>query len=625
MKKIETNAQYFIDSHNRKVFFRGVNLGGSSKIPVVPDGATYKKDGFFDHLNVSFVGRPFPLSQADEHFQRLKKWGFNFLRLLTTWEAIEHCGPGIYDEEYLDYFEEIVKKAGDYGFTIFIDPHQDVWSRFTGGDGAPGWTLELAGFDIKKINPSGAAIVHNVHGDPYPRMIWSTNYQKLAAATMFTLFFGGKDFAPNFHIAGVQIQDYLQDHYIKSILQIVERLEKYEHVIGYDSLNEPSNGWIGLPDLREIHSQLKLGEMPTPWQSILLGDGRQQEVEIWKIRMLGLRLTGWKMINQKEVRAWQTGTECLWKGEGVWTTDDKNNPVLINPYYFSEVNGEPVDFSSNYLKPFINRFSAAVRKVDEDAIIFIEGVPEFPLPAWTDEDAQEIVNSTHWYDGVTLLTKNFNPNFTMDTDRMKIVYGKRNVRKAFFQQLNRIKNDSFTKLGNVPTVIGEFGVPFDLNNKRAYKSGDYSSQSEALDLYYQIIEELFLDSTIWNYTFDNTNERGDLWNDEDLSIFSRDQQADAGNIYSGGRALNAIIRPYLRILSGNPIKQSFDFRRKEYTLLFEDEKDGELVVFIPDFQYPRGFRIEFENGKWEMNTAEQELHVDYHGAIGHQILRILPK
>lgn len=625
MKKIETNAQYFIDSHNRKVFFRGVNLGGSSKIPVVPDGATYKKDGFFDHLNVSFVGRPFPLSQADEHFQRLKKWGFNFLRLLTTWEAIEHCGPGIYDEEYLDYFEEIVKKAGDYGFTIFIDPHQDVWSRFTGGDGAPGWTLELAGFDIKKINPSGAAIVHNVHGDPYPRMIWSTNYQKLAAATMFTLFFGGKDFAPNFHIAGVQIQDYLQDHYIKSILQIVERLEKYEHVIGYDSLNEPSNGWIGLPDLREIHSQLKLGEMPTPWQSILLGDGRQQEVEIWKIRMLGLRLTGWKMINQKEVRAWQTGTECLWKGEGVWTTDDKNNPVLINPYYFSEVNGEPVDFSSNYLKPFINRFSAAVRKVDEDAIIFIEGVPEFPLPAWTDEDAQEIVNSTHWYDGVTLLTKNFNPNFTMDTDRMKIAYGKRNVRKAFFQQLNRIKNDSFTKLGNVPTVIGEFGVPFDLNNKRAYKSGDYSSQSEALDLYYQIIEELFLDSTIWNYTFDNTNERGDLWNDEDLSIFSRDQQADAGNIYSGGRALNAIIRPYLRILSGNPIKQSFDFRRKEYTLLFEDEKDGELVVFIPDFQYPRGFRIEFENGKWEMNTAEQELHVDYHGAIGHQILRILPK
>ncbi len=625
MKKIEFKSQFFTDQNNRKVFFRGVNLGGSNKIPVVPDGATYKKEGFFDHLNVSFIGRPFPLSEADEHFGRLKKWGFNFLRLLTTWEAIEHCGPGIYDIEYLDYFEEIVKKAGEYGFTIFIDPHQDVWSRFTGGDGAPGWTLELAGFDLKKIHPSCAAIVHNIHGDPFPKMIWSTNYQKLAAATMFTLFFGGKDFAPDFHIAGVQIQDYLQDHYINSILKIVDRLKKYEHVIGYDSLNEPSNGWIGYSDLRENHSQLKFGEMPTPWQSILLGDGREQEVEIWKIGKLGLKLVGWKKINQKGIRAWQTGTDCLWKQHGVWTSDDKKNPVLINPYYFSEANGEEVDFSTNYLKPFINRFSKAVRKIDEDAAIFIEGVPELPLPEWTEDDAQGIVNTTHWYDGVTLLTKNFNPNFTMDTDTMKLILGKKNVRKVLYKQLKNIKNDSSKKLGNVPTVIGEFGIPFDLNNKRAYKSGDFSSQSEALDLYYQIIEELFLDSTIWNYTADNTNERGDLWNDEDLSIFSRDQQVDPENIYSGGRALNAIIRPHLRLISGVPIRQSFDFRRKEYTLLFEDEQDGEMIVFVPDYQYPRGFRVEIENGKWDVNTLEQEIHVNYHGDIESQILRILPK
>ena len=78
MKNISIDGIYFIDSSHRKLFLRGVNLGGSSKIPVVPDGATYRKEGFFDHRTVSFVGRPFPLEEADEHFKRLRDWGLIF-------------------------------------------------------------------------------------------------------------------------------------------------------------------------------------------------------------------------------------------------------------------------------------------------------------------------------------------------------------------------------------------------------------------------------------------------------------------------------------------------------------------------------------------------------------------
>ena len=166
-------------------------------------------------------------------------------------------------------------------------------------------------------------------------------------------------------------------------------------------------------------------------------------------------------------------------------------PVLINPFYFSEVNGEKVDFSNHYLKPFINRFSKAVRKIDEDACIFIESEPELKLPDWTDQDAQMIVNSTHWYDGVTLLTKNFNPNFTMDTDTMKLVFGKKNVRKVFYHQLKNIKNDSDVNLGGVPTVIGEFGIPYDLNKKRSYRSGDFSSQAKLWICIIKLLKNFF--------------------------------------------------------------------------------------------------------------------------------------
>ncbi len=183
---IHISGPQFKDEYGRTLMLRGVNLGGSSKVPFCPNGATYIRDHFFDHRNVSFVGRPFPLAEADEHFSRLKEWGLTFLHFLVTWEAIEHEGPGIYDQEYLDYVRKIAAMAGEYGINMFIDPHQDVWSRFSGGDGAPGWTLEAVGLDMENFQETGAAIVHATYGDPFPRMIWPTNSGKLTAATMFT-------------------------------------------------------------------------------------------------------------------------------------------------------------------------------------------------------------------------------------------------------------------------------------------------------------------------------------------------------------------------------------------------------------------------------------------------------
>ena len=105
---------------------RGVNLGGSTKVPFTPDGATHLGVDF-ERLarRVSFVGRPAPLDEIDRHLDRIAHWGFNVLRFLVTWEAIEHAGPGEHDEAYLDYVRECVRRAGERGLLVFIDPHQD--------------------------------------------------------------------------------------------------------------------------------------------------------------------------------------------------------------------------------------------------------------------------------------------------------------------------------------------------------------------------------------------------------------------------------------------------------------------------------------------------------------------
>lgn len=229
MEGLKTKGEFFVDKYQRTVLLRGINLGGDSKVPY-PNGGTFQPTDFSDHKTVSFIGRPFPLKEADQHFLRLKDWGFNCLRLLITWEAVEHQGPGEYDEDYLDYFESIVKKACEYGFYIFVDFHQDVWSRMTGGDGAPGWIFERIGMDISKISSSDSALVMQAKYDfskpgtrqesNYPTMCWAQNYRYPANAILWTLFFAGRDFAPNFMLDGLNVQDYLQKHYLGCIKKV---------------------------------------------------------------------------------------------------------------------------------------------------------------------------------------------------------------------------------------------------------------------------------------------------------------------------------------------------------------------------------------------------------------------
>ena len=200
----------FVDAKGRQIILRGLNLGGDSKVPY-PDGGTQHPNDFANHREVSFVGRPFLLSDADEHLSRIKAWGFNCLRLLTTWEAVEHAGPRQYDTQYLDYLQEICRMAGEHELYVFIDFHQDVWSRMSGGDGAPGWTFEAVGLDFSRFDAADAAHVmqHRFDyagsadvQDAYPPMSWARNYRMPANAIMWTLFWAGKHVTPDFLIDG---------------------------------------------------------------------------------------------------------------------------------------------------------------------------------------------------------------------------------------------------------------------------------------------------------------------------------------------------------------------------------------------------------------------------------------
>jgi hypothetical protein len=91
---MELNGRWFTDPKTqRTILFKGVNVSGGTKLPL--GISSHDRNGFWVDYdrNVSFVGRPFPIQEANQHLQRLVNLGFNLLRFIVTWEAVEHQGP----------------------------------------------------------------------------------------------------------------------------------------------------------------------------------------------------------------------------------------------------------------------------------------------------------------------------------------------------------------------------------------------------------------------------------------------------------------------------------------------------------------------------------------------------
>jgi hypothetical protein len=122
---VHTELTYLKDAQGRYVHLRGTNVGGSTKVPVfnmidVPIG---KQRGF------TYVGRPFAPGEEEKWFGQLKDLGFNAIRLLFIWEAVFPDEKGVPDEEFLDYFENLIRLAGEHGIYVVLNMHENLWSR----------------------------------------------------------------------------------------------------------------------------------------------------------------------------------------------------------------------------------------------------------------------------------------------------------------------------------------------------------------------------------------------------------------------------------------------------------------------------------------------------------------
>jgi len=635
---VSTRGSDFVDSAGRVLSLRGVNLGGSSKMPAGATGPTHVRDGFFESMrSVSFVGRPFPLVEANEHFNRMRAWGFNLIRLIITWEAVEHAGPGEYDEAYLEYLAALIERARAYGLAVYIDPHQDVWSRFSGGDGAPGWTFEKVGLDVRSFEPTGAALVHETFGGAgasdadkakFPRMCWPTNLHKLACATMFTLFWAGDAYAPRTTVDGVPVQAYLQDHYTRAMCKVAAALRHLPNVLGFGTMNEPLPGYIGIKALDKLSGPLKNGLMPTPFEGMALGGGFPTRVGRYTLDSLRCLAAGLpvstEVLNKGRVSAWLPGRACPWRAHGVWDIDARTGePTLMRADYFAPRPG--CDFGHDFYVPFTKQFAAAVRSAGhDDWLIFVEMPPaDLGLCPFPVLDVAHlgggIVHAPHWYDQLTLFLGKFVRWVSIDVQKGSPHFGTGSVSRLRARQLHELLQQAGTHVGGAPTLIGEVGIPFDMHDREAYAEGKRATLANceaALRATVDALEASHLSYALWCYTADHTAEWGDGWNREDLSLFSRSAAPevpltlDPFGVYLGGRALAAFVRPYVQALAGTLVgTPTYDSTRQTYSLTFRHDATCEAptILFVPTaVQYRRGFALRVSDGAYECDVQPPE-------------------
>ncbi|MDF1686626.1 MAG: cellulase family glycosylhydrolase [Parvibaculaceae bacterium] len=645
LKPLHIEGSHFVDEAGRKVILRGVNLGGDCKLPF-PEGGTHFPTDFQDYKTVSFIGRPFPMAEADEHFSRLQNWGFNCLRLLTTWEAVEHAGPQEYDEVYLDYYAALCAKAADYGLYVFVDFHQDVWSRMSGGSGAPAWCFEKAGIDMTRFHASDAAHVMQHTYDferggrqeeNYPQMSWSQNYSRPVNGIMWTLFFAGRDFAPGLEVDGQNIQDYLQAHYIGAMTQIARRVKDMPHVIGFDTLNEPGRGFIGQPmcyqHLGPSEADPEIARPGLAWSvldNVAVSHGNTRTIPIVGLKDdLSLGKTGEDILNPNQVSIWCDGAVDPFAAAGAYAVDPATGAVTVTREdFFEKVDGRIVHLEEDYMGPFFCRVAEAVRTYNADWMVFAEldplsGITGEGFPASSPDN---VVNASHWYDVVTLYTKTFDYPERFNIFSGKMMNGREEIQAFYNDSLGQIQAASKGLNGGAggPTLIGECGIPFDFEEGAAYHAfakGDHTDapwerQNLAQEFLYNALDHLGISSTQWNYTASNRNDLaiGDGWNQEDLSIFSRDQQANPNDLNSGARGLKGFLRPYPRAISGLVTEVVYKREERTFCLKFHSDGKGTSEIFMPRTLFPEGYSIQLKGAKAIYEDQRQLLHVRSDGA-----------
>lgn len=353
--------------------------------------------------------------------------------------------------------------------------------------------------------------------------------------------------------------------------------------------------------------------------------------------------------------------QCVWQAHGVWTWDEqKKSATILQRDYFDydhrSDRHDKIEWYCDCYSPFLQKFAERVSR--KQHFSFIEPIPnEFPPPLLFPEDSEpkpthtllsghttaprNLVYAPHFYDLNVLFSKSYSwmsvnvQGLSRGMFILKALYfGARGLRKNYKKQIGTIVARGRESLGDgVPVLIGEVGIPFDINARESFTTGRYDKQRQLMDGLIGAMEDNMVGFTLWNYNPANTFEYGDGWNKEDFSIINceetagkvpvysdyRNKSHEDDELYRGGRTLDVLIRPYAVKTAGKPIRSHWDCETLQYNYEWSSvasEEIGERLaksflteIFVPAYHYDKNISVKVSNGRWSFDKERQTLYV----------------
>jgi len=532
---VKTTRGLVSSSDGRQVFLRGVNV--PAKLP------------------------PFEHGLEDADCARLRSWGLTTVRLGVQWEAVEP-EEGHYSQSYIGYVQSVVRMCGRHGLAVIVDPHQDCWSRWCGGDGAPRWTMERVGLLPEFFEETGSVLQDKAQRNP---MLWATNYELFACATMFSLFFGGDRYAPGVCVDGVPVQRWLQSRFIDAVAILASALRSEENVLGFGTMNEPSLGWIGVDDLGSIPVPWRFGYNLSPWQSMQLAAGSEMR---WVV-LFGNPMvpSGFRTLNPNRQRACRNDP---WEAAGVWEDGE-----LLRPNHF-QFFGDPVE---TFLRPFWDAFSRRIR-AECDWLIFTEAPPpqrRMRKRCFDSTSRPYEIPSPHFYDTVAVALQRHVPWLAVDLAYEgwmgPVCVGRASAQRARHNSIELLTK----KRGGL--MLGEVGVPW--------------AARDAFEATFRAVESNLVQAVlVWCYYPKHRGDDG--WNGEDFSIVTSD-----------ALRLPGAVRPFACRVAGRVTRM--EWGNGMFVLEFVEDADcmsTATEIFLPELHFPCGaVSVEASDGEWSFDCC----------------------